>query len=145
MNLSDFDFNLPEELIALRPLRPRPSSRMLVAQEGRIENNHFSDICSFLRPGDLLVLNNTKVIPARLRARKETGGEVEILVERIVSGTQVLAQLRVSKKPAAGSSIELEGGERCLVLGREGEFFELQLEHGNWHAVLAFCAIGLVG
>ena len=107
--LSDFDFDLPESLIAQHPAARRTESRLLVVAPGsdHFFDARFTDLIDQLTPGDLMVFNNSKVIPARLFGLKASGGRVEILVERILPGNQVLAMLRVSKKPAPGSQIQL--------------------------------------
>ena len=107
--LSDFDFDLPESLIAQHPAARRTESRLLMVAPGadRFPDARFTDLIDQLMPGDLMVFNNSKVIPARLFGLKASGGRVEILVERILEGNQVLAMLRVSKKPAPGSQIQL--------------------------------------
>jgi len=125
---SDFHYDLPEELIAQAPLPQRSASRLLVVDAAKksFADRQFTDLVEYLRPGDLLVFNDTRVIPARLFGRKETGGAVEILIERITGQFDVLAQLGVSKKPKGGSAIILDDGSRVDVLGREGEFYLLR-------------------
>lgn len=108
--LSDFDFQLPPELIAQQPAKERAASRLLLVKfretpKPVFEDKQFTDLLALLKPGDVLVFNNSKVIPARLYGQKESGGKVEILVERIVSEHEAIAMMRVSKKPAAGSKI----------------------------------------
>lgn len=108
--LSDFDFQLPPELIAQQPTKERAASRLLLVKFREtptpvFEDRQFADLLSLLNPGDVLVFNNSKVIPARLHGQKESGGKVEVLVERIVTEHEAIAMLRVSKKPAAGSRI----------------------------------------
>ena len=130
--LSDFNYDLPPDLIAQAPAERRSASRMLVvsaaASEGRdpgLKDLHFTDLPSLLRPGDLLVFNDSKVIPARLHAVKETGGAVEILVERVLDASTALVMLRASKKPAAGASLLLQKASipahKVRVLGRDPE------------------------
>lgn len=128
MKTSDFTFELPPELIAQHPLPQRTASRLLCLDRttGATRHRHFSDLPDLLQPGDLLVFNDTRVIPARLFGRKATGGRVEILVERLLPGDACLAQLRVSKKPATGARIELDGGGVLEVLGRDGPFYRLR-------------------
>ena len=128
MKVSDFDYHLPEELIASEPLPNRTDSRLLVLDPatGALGDERFADIGDFFRPGDLLVLNNTRVLPARLFGHKSTGGAVEILLERLSGGAEAIAQLRASKTPKAGSEILLEGGVRVSVVDREGDFFRLR-------------------
>lgn len=127
MRRSDFHFDLPEELIAQRPLSARGASRLLCldGQRGAMRDLLFSDLPRLLIPGDLLVLNDTQVMRARLFGRKETGGGVEILIERLLSDQEAQACLRASKAPKPGSSIFLEGGERLQVSQRNGDLFRL--------------------
>jgi len=129
---SDFHFDLPQDLIAQRPLSARSDSRLLHLSKtgGAVSDRCFRDLPGLLEKGDLLVFNNTRVIPARLFGRKETGGQVEIMLERLLSESECLAQLRVSKTPRPGSTISLEDGSQMRVTGREGSFFSLRLEHG---------------
>lgn len=131
-HLSDYDFDLPQELIAQYPLKERTASRLLHVTSDVIEDLHFLDVEKLLRPGDLLVMNNTKVIKARLRGKKETGGAVEAMIERVVSGNEALSMLRASKTPKAGSKLIFENPERqtctATVIGREGEFFHLRFD-----------------
>ena len=130
MNKHDFHFDLPQELIAQRPLAERSASRLLVLDvpQRNWQDRQFRDLTDLLRPGDLLVLNDTRVLPARLHGHKPSGGAVEILIERVLGPHEVLAQLRVSKKPAIGSSIELNDGTILTVLGRDESFFQLRFE-----------------
>jgi len=125
---SDFHYDLPEELIAQAPLPQRSASRLLVVDAAKktFADRAFADLIVYLRRGDLLVFNDTRVIPARLFGRKETGGAVEILIERITGEFDVLAQLGVSKKPKNGSAIILDDGSHAEVRGREGEFYSLR-------------------
>jgi len=118
---SDFHYDLPVELIAQQPLARRSASRLLVvdAPTRTLLDRQFTDLVEYLQSGDLLVFNDTRVLPARLYGRKETGGAVEILIERITGAHEALAQLGVSKKPKPGSRILLESGETLTVLGRE--------------------------
>jgi S-adenosylmethionine:tRNA ribosyltransferase-isomerase len=127
---SDFDFELPPELIAQVPLPERSASRMLlldVAANLR-QDRMFRELPEFLRPGDLLVFNDTRVLPARLYGRKDTGGAVEILIERITGAHAATVQLGVSKKPKPGGRIELADGSHAVVLGRDENFFQLHFE-----------------
>ena len=130
-HLSDFDFELPEELIAQYPLADRSSSRLLHINDAVIEDCVFTDIESFLRPGDLLVANDTRVIKARLFGHKPTGGQVEALIERVTGEREAIAMLRTSKTPKAGSLLTFVSGDlsaQAEVLGREGQFFQLRFE-----------------
>ena len=134
MKRSDFHFDLPSELIAQKPLERRSDSRLLRLTPGEassLRDSRFTDLPSYLRAGDLLVFNNTRVIPARLYGRKETGGAVEIMLERLLSDSECLAMLRASKTPKPGSLVLLLDGSALTVLGREGSFFHLRLENGG--------------
>jgi S-adenosylmethionine:tRNA ribosyltransferase-isomerase len=127
---SDFDFDLPRELIAQAPLPERSSSRLLlldVAAQQR-EDRMFRELPQILRPGDLLVFNDTRVLPARLHGRKSTGGAAEILIERVTGEHTATVQLGVSKKPKAGGVIELADGSHAVVLGRDDDFFQLRFD-----------------
>ena len=130
MNTSDFHYDLPAELIAQAPLAQRSASRLLVAdaRDGSLVDRHFSDLPDYLRPGDLLVFNDTRVLPARLFGRKETGGAVEILIERITGEHTAVVQLGVSKKPKPGSRIVLGHGSAATVLAKDEGFYHLQFE-----------------
>lgn len=131
MRRRDFHFELPQELIAERPLERRTDSRLLCldGESGAVTDRRFADLESLLRPGDLLVLNDTRVIPARLFGRKASGGRVEVLLERVISDTQVLAHLRVSRAPRVGTRLSLDGGAEAEVMGRDGACFILSI-HG---------------
>jgi S-adenosylmethionine:tRNA ribosyltransferase-isomerase len=126
---SDFHYDLPVELIAQAPLAERSASRLLVVPPapGAMEDRNVRDLDQLLQSGDLLVFNNTRVIPARLFGQKATGGKVEILIERLLGGHDVRAQVGASKSPKAGSFIELDAGGQAEVLGRDGEFYLLRL------------------
>jgi S-adenosylmethionine:tRNA ribosyltransferase-isomerase len=127
---TDFDFELPPELIAQAPLAERSASRLLVldVDAQTRQDRMFRDLPSFLREGDLLVFNDTRVLPARLYGRKESGGAVEILIERVTGAHEATVQLGVSKKPKEGGRIELADGSHALVLGRDESFFRLRFE-----------------
>jgi S-adenosylmethionine:tRNA ribosyltransferase-isomerase len=128
MRTSDFDYELPPELIAKYPAGRRRGSRLMIVDAAGEEtlDRRFEDLPGFLRPGDLLVFNDTRVIKARLHGRKESGGRVEILIERILSRVTATAKLRAGRSVAPGSIIRLAEGHTATVLGRNGEFFELQ-------------------
>ena len=128
MKKSDFHYDLPPGLIAQAPLAERSASRLLVVPPApaALQDRHFRDLLDLLAPGDLLVFNDTRVIPARLFGQKATGGRVEILIERLLGSHQARAQLGVSKSPKAGARIALDAGGEAEVLGRDGEFYVLQ-------------------
>lgn len=126
MRISQFDYSLPEELIAQYPAAERRSSRLLEVGPS-LADRHFGDLPDILRAGDLLVFNDTRVIHARLQARKETGGRAEVLVERVTGDDRVIAQVSASKAPKAGGRLLLADGVEAVVEGRNGEFFELAI------------------
>ncbi len=127
MRRQDFHFDLPPELIAQQPTAERPASRLLHLERagGGLHDRQFRDLPALLRPGDLLVLNDTRVIPARLWGRKETGGRVEVLVERPLDERRVLAHVRASKSPQPGTRLVFEQGVTAEVTGREADLFRL--------------------
>ncbi len=127
---SDFHYELPPELIAQAPLPERSASRLLVVPPlpAPMADRVFHELPDLVAPGDLLVFNDTRVIPARLFGQKTSGGRVEILIERLLGGHEVRAQLGVSKSPKAGARIVLDAGGEAEVLGREGEFYRLRFE-----------------
>tara|TARA_R110002096_G_scaffold434673_3_gene657248 strand:+ start:59814 stop:60839 length:1026 start_codon:yes stop_codon:yes gene_type:complete len=129
MLTSDFSFELPEELIAQYPAADRDGSRLLyLGLENTLLDTAFKQLPEYLKAGDLIVLNDTRVIPARLYAKKETGGNVEIMLERIQDEQTLLVQLRASKSPKAGTSLKLEDNTRFEVKGRKGSMFLLNYE-----------------
>ena len=132
MQRSDFYFDLPPELIAQHPLESRTGSRLLCLNgvTGGLQDRTISDLPELLVPGDLLVFNNTRVIPARLFGVKDTGGKVEILIERIIEGDQVLAHVRASKSPKPGSSILVDDNCEFIVIDRRGDLFRLICKSG---------------
>jgi len=124
---ADFHFDLPPELIAQRPPPERGASRLLVLDESATpRDRQFSDLPGLLRPGDLLVFNNTRVMRARLFGRKDTGGVVEVLVERLLAPDLALAHARAAKSPKPGRLILLAGGGRLEVVARDGALFRLR-------------------
>lgn len=129
MQRSDFHFDLPPELIATHPAASRTGSRLLVVdrQKQALHDQRFPDLLAWLSPGDLLVFNDTRVIPARLFGQKATGGQVEILVERILDGQRCLAHIRASKSPKPGSVLHV-GSNTLQVVGRHDALFELALD-----------------
>jgi len=132
MNLSidDFDYELPPELIAQRPSTTRSGSRLLCLTGATLADHRFAELPQLLSPGDLLVFNDTRVIKARLFGRKETGGRIEVLIERLLEGGEALAQVHAGRAAKPGSTLDLDGGLRLGVLGREGEFYRLRFPEG---------------
>jgi len=130
MRLDDFDYRLPQELIAQTPARERGGSRLLHldGRSGQLADRQFRDFPQLVGPGDLIVLNDTRVIKARLIGRKTTGGRVEVMVERVLGGGEVLAQVGANHPTRVGGKLELAGGIEATVLGRESEFFRLRFE-----------------
>lgn len=130
MRVADFHFELPESLIARHPLAERRASRLLVLDgtSGGLEHRRFADLLNYLRAGDLMVFNDTRVIPARLFGQKASGGKLEILVERVLDDDRVLAHVRASKSPKPGSKILIEGGGEALMLARHDALFELRFD-----------------
>jgi len=130
MQVADFFFQLPDALIARHPLAERRASRLLVldGETDKLSHRHFADLLEYVRPGDLMVFNNTRVIPARLFGQKATGGKLEILVERVLGSRSVLAHIRSSKSPKAGSRILLDGGGEAEMVARHDALFELQFD-----------------
>lgn len=128
MRREDFHFDLPPALIARQPAAERTGSRLLCLEggNGSLQDRQFVDLPDLLRPGDLLVFNDTRVIPARLFGHKASGGKLEVLVERILATDRLLAHVRASKPPKAGSCLLLEGGLEVEMLGRVGDWFELR-------------------
>lgn len=126
MRTDEFDFVLPERLIAQHPPQLRGASRLLHVHDGVLEDRLFADLLQLVRPDDVLVLNDTRVIKARLFGSKESGGKIEVLVERVLNAHEVLAQVRASHASRAGSRLLLAGTLTVEVLGREGEFFHLR-------------------
>lgn len=124
-SLSDFDFDLPAELIAQLPLPERSASRLLHLDDRTCIDRQFGEIASLLQEGDLLVFNNTRVLKARFFGEKDTGGKVEVLVERVLDPRTVLAQVRASKSPKPGTRIRLADAFDVDVGERAGEFFTL--------------------
>jgi S-adenosylmethionine:tRNA ribosyltransferase-isomerase len=124
--LADFDYDLPPELIAQRPSPQRSGSRLLHVDGCRLEDLRFSDLPSLVGGDDLVVFNDTRVIHARLRGRKATGGEVEMLVERVIGAETALVQMKASHPPRVGSAIALDARAHATVVRRDGRFFELR-------------------
>ena len=129
MRRQDFSFELPDELIARYPTAERSQSRLLCVgkETGQLEHRVFHELINLLSPGDVLVFNNTRVIPARLFGIKSTGGRIEILVERLLNENSILAHVKASKAPKPGSILKLEGGYEASVEARHDALFELRL------------------
>ena len=133
MQLSDFDYQLPEHLIAQLPLAKRSASRLMVINpvNENLADRQFSDLDKLIGKGDLLVFNNTRVIPARLFGRKQSGGKLEVMVERVLDREYLLAHIRSSKAPKPGTQLLLEDKIKCNMVGRESDLFILQQLSGN--------------
>ncbi|MDX8399519.1 MAG: tRNA preQ1(34) S-adenosylmethionine ribosyltransferase-isomerase QueA [Gallionellaceae bacterium] len=131
MRTSDFEFELPEQLIAQHPPVLRGASRLLEINQAGLSDSQFVDLPGLLSEHDLLILNDTRVLKARLYGEKESGGKVEVLVERMLDEHEVLAQVRASKTPRKGSRLLLEDAVWVRVLGRAGEFFHLRFENAE--------------
>ena len=131
MQLSDFDYHLPEQLIAQHPARDRTGSRLLRVDgnTGMIEDCQFADLPALVAPNDILIFNDTKVIKARLYGNKETGGSVEVLVERVLAdGTIALAHVRASKSPKPGTRLVFADNVAATMVARVDDLFELHFE-----------------
>ena len=128
MKKSDFTYQLPDSLIAQKPLAERDASRLLCMDKnsGHLTDRQFTDFIDLINDHDLLVFNDTKVIPARLYGKKQSGGKIEILIERLLDDHQALAHIKASKSPKAGALIELDQGYSCTVLGRADDLFILE-------------------
>ncbi len=144
--LSDFDFDLPQELIAQYPLKERSASRLLHITPESLEDLSFADVPDLLQAGDLLVMNDTKVIKARMRGIKETGGAVEILIERVTGEKTALAMARASKSPKKGTRLIFKKDDKetaVTVTGRSGEFFLLDFDAPVFDVLDAFGSVPL--
>ena len=129
MRVTDFSFALPDELIARYPMAQRTASRLLTldGNTGTLADKQFTDLLEMINPGDLMVFNNTRVIPARLFGQKASGGKLEILVERMLDDKRILAHVRSSKSPKVDSIIHLDGGYEMKMAARHDALFELEL------------------
>jgi S-adenosylmethionine:tRNA ribosyltransferase-isomerase len=139
-SLSDFDFALPPELIAQHPAPVRSASRLLDGRAATPVDRVFRELPGLLRTGDLVVFNNTQVVKARLFGEKSTGGKVELLVERVLQGHEVVAHMKVSKKPLVGGVLHMVGGFTATLVGRwpdeNGQLFRFQFS-AEPHALMA--------
>lgn len=132
---SDFNYHLPEELIARYPLSERSASKMLVAENHDLTDKKISDLIDYLNAEDLLIFNNTRVLPARLFGKKETGGKVEILIERVIDDYQAWAYLGASKTPKIGQNFLLND-LNIQILDRQEALFLLQIQEKTWWAMM---------
>ena len=128
LTLDDFDYALPPGLIAQTPLPQRSASRLLVMHGMSLDDKGFSDLPQLLQPGDLLVMNDTRVLHARLYGQKDSGGQIEVLIERVIDERDVLAQVRTSKPLRADGRIRLEDKLDVEVIDRDGEFYRLRFD-----------------
>jgi S-adenosylmethionine:tRNA ribosyltransferase-isomerase len=129
MQTADFDYELPETLIAQHPMDERTASRLLyVPRSGDWQDLRFPALEQLLRPGDLLVVNDTRVMPSRLFGRKASGGRIEMLLERMLGEREARVQLRASHAPQVGGELEFEGGGRARVLARDESFYVLEFD-----------------
>jgi S-adenosylmethionine:tRNA ribosyltransferase-isomerase len=138
MQLKDFHFDLPDELIARYPTEQRSASRLLRldGETGDIQHSHFYQLTDFVEPHDLLVFNNTRVLPARLFGKKSSGGQVEILIERVESEHDALAHVRANRSPKPGARLVLEEGTEVEVISKDGAMYQLKLLSSDWHSVM---------
>ncbi|MGI2204360.1 tRNA preQ1(34) S-adenosylmethionine ribosyltransferase-isomerase QueA [Shewanella oncorhynchi] len=129
MRVADFSFDLPDELIARYPMAQRNASRLLTldGNSGALGDKQFTDLLGMINSGDLMVFNNTRVIPARMFGQKASGGKLEILVERMLDDKRILAHVRSSKSPKVDSLIHLDGGYQMKMVTRHDTLFELEL------------------
>jgi S-adenosylmethionine:tRNA ribosyltransferase-isomerase len=130
VRLDDFDFELPPELIAQAPVAERAQSRLLCVDgtTGALVDRQFRNIAGLVQPGDVMVFNDTRVIKARLEGRKKSGGRIEVLIERVLTGDHAFAQVRASHPPREGSTLIFADAIEATVLERRGEFFRLRFE-----------------
>ena len=130
MRLSDFDYHLPEQLIAHYPLPQRSASRLLrLDPQGDCSHHGFVELLDWLKPEDLLVFNNTRVIPARLYGSKDSGGKIEALIERILDTHRAIAHVKASKSPKAGQILHFQPDIQARVVQRHDDLFELEFLH----------------
>jgi S-adenosylmethionine:tRNA ribosyltransferase-isomerase len=128
LTVDDFDYALPAELIAQHPAPARAASRLLRVASDRVSDHAFADLPQFLSAGDVLVLNDTRVVKARLHGVKDSGGKVEVLIERALDAREALAQVRASHAPQPGGRLRLAGAVDATVIGREGDLFRLRFD-----------------
>ncbi|PKH01695.1 tRNA preQ1(34) S-adenosylmethionine ribosyltransferase-isomerase QueA [Psychromonas sp. MB-3u-54] len=133
MKVSDFSFELPPALIARYPMKDRSASRLLSVEgnSGGLKHLQFTDLVDLIDENDLLIFNDTRVIPARLFGEKETGGKIEVLVERVLNEKSFLAHLRSSKSPKPGCKLRLENSIDAVMVKRQGSLFEIHIDHSS--------------
>ncbi len=138
MLLGEFDYQLPQELIAQAPLKQRSASRLLLVdpKNNRFSDRNFAEFTDFVDAGDLLVFNDTMVIPARLYGRKKSGGRIEVLVERVLDDQTLLAHIRSSKAPKPCTRLLLEEEIECVMQARDGDLFVLRQDRQPWFELL---------
>ena len=131
MRLDDFDFELPPELIAQAPAAERTQSRLLCVDgnSGALADRQFREVAGLVQPGDVMVFNDTRVIKARLAGRKQSGGRIEVLIERVLAGDHAFAQVRASHPPREGATLIFADAAKATVVERRGEFFKLRFEN----------------
>jgi S-adenosylmethionine:tRNA ribosyltransferase-isomerase len=138
----DFDFALPQELIAQHPAPERSASRLLDGRDAAPVHRIFRELPELLQNGDLLVFNDTQVVKARLFGEKATGGKLELLIERVIQGREVVAHMKVSKKPPLGATVHLQGGVSAKLIGRwpdeQGALFRFELSHDPYEVMEKF-------
>lgn len=146
MQLDDFNFELPTELIARYPLKKRSSSKLLCMPntEATFSHKQFTDVLDMIQAGDLLVFNDTKVIPARLVGQKTTGGAIEVLVERVLDNKRILAQVRASKSPRVGDFLLFQKFVRLEVVARYEKFYELAYTDSDRDIIAVIDTIGQI-
>jgi S-adenosylmethionine:tRNA ribosyltransferase-isomerase len=135
MKPEDFHFDLPDDLIAQYPAKERTASRLMQVSSDGLSHHSFKEVINFIEPGDLLVFNDTKVIPARLFGQKATGGKIEVLMERMLDDKRMLAQVRASKTPKAGEQLYFGNDIILEVVGRGEKFYEVRY-NGDDHTLL---------
>ncbi len=128
LTVADFDFDLPERLVAQHPAPARSGSRLLRLARDGVSDHAFADLPRFLAPGDVLVFNDTRVVKARLFGQKDSGGQVEVLIERVLAPHEALAQVKASHAPKPGARLRLAGALDATVLGRDADLFRLRFE-----------------
>jgi S-adenosylmethionine:tRNA ribosyltransferase-isomerase len=128
LTVDDFDYELPAELIAQHPAPERAASRLLRLAAGGVSDHAFADLPQFLAAGDVLVFNDTRVVKARLHGVKDSGGKVEVLIERTIDAREALAQIRASHAPQPGARLRLAGAVDAAVIAREGDLFRLRFD-----------------